>query len=116
SFDSGLNWDLRCRVREGLLNFMQSSYPQFLPRTRADISPEGEHVDFVAPLERSLADDKDGAAGTIRPPVSRGTANTEADPVASRGERHGPDASANSAASTAPSAPGGRAAKPAERR
>jgi small-conductance mechanosensitive channel len=116
SFDSGLNWDLRCRVREGLLNFMQSSYPQFLPRTRADISPEGEHVDFVAPPERSLADDKNGAAGTIRPPLSRGTANTEADPVASRGERHGPDASANSAASTAPSAPGGRAAKPAERR
>jgi hypothetical protein len=116
SFDSGLNWDLRCRVREGLLNFMQSSYPQFLPRTRADISPEGEHVDFVAPPERSLADDKNGAAGTIRPPLSRGTANTEADPVASRGERHGPDASANSAASTAPSAPGGGAAKPAERR
>jgi hypothetical protein len=116
SFDSGLNWDLRCRVREGLLNFMQSSYPQFLPRTRADISPEGEHVDFVPPLERSLADDKNGAAGTIRPPVSRGTANTEADPVASRGERHGPDASANSAASTAPSAPGGGATNPAERR
>src|ERR1700722_14065266 len=32
SFDSGLNFDLRCRVREGLLNFVQSTYPQFLPR------------------------------------------------------------------------------------
>ena len=125
SFDSGLNWDLRCRVREGLLDFMQSSYPQFLPRTRADISPEGEHVDFVAPLGRSMADGTDGADGadaakvaarTIRPPVSRGTANTEADPVASRGERHGPAASANSAASTAPTAPGDGAPKPAERR
>lgn len=119
SFDSGLNWDLRCRVREGLLDFMQSSYPQFLPRTRADISPEGEHVDFVAPLERSMADGTDGATGktgTIRPPVSSRTANTEADPVASRGERHGPAGSANSAASTAPSAPGGGVPKPAERR
>ncbi|WP_213768283.1 mechanosensitive ion channel domain-containing protein [Caballeronia sp. dw_19] len=116
SFDSGLNWDLRCRVREGLLNFMQSSYPQFLPRTRADISQEGEDADFVAPLGRSMADGHESAGGTIRPPASSRTANTEADPVASRGERHGPDASGNSAASTAPSAPGGGAAKPAERR
>jgi len=45
SFDSGLNFDLRCRVREGLLSFVQSTYAQFLPRTRADLSPEGEHVD-----------------------------------------------------------------------
>lgn len=93
SFDSGLNWDLRCRVREGLLSYVQSAYPQFLPRTRADLSPEGEHVDFAPPLERGAS---------LRPPVSSRTANTEADPVASRGERNGPDPSANSVASTAP--------------
>ncbi|CAH2811294.1 MAG: Small-conductance mechanosensitive channel [uncultured Caballeronia sp.] len=69
SFDSGLNFDLRCRVREGLLNFVQSTYPQFLPRTRADISPEGEHADFVQPLERGFADGMTGKAGTIRSPV-----------------------------------------------
>jgi small-conductance mechanosensitive channel len=92
SFDSGLNWDLRCRVREGLVTYVQSAYPHFLPRTRADWSPEGEHVDFAPPLERS--------AGL--PSRSSHTANTEADPVASRGERHGPDPAAHAAASTAP--------------
>lgn len=30
-------WDLRCHVREQLLDFMQREYPQFLPRTRAEI-------------------------------------------------------------------------------
>jgi hypothetical protein len=111
-----LNFDLRCRVREGLLNFVQSTYPQFLPRARADLSSEGEHVDFAPPLDRSMADGRDGTTGTIRPPASSRTANTEADPVASRGERYGPDASAHPAASTAPNVPAGTAATPAERR
>lgn len=31
---SGLAWDLRCVVREGLIDFMQREYPQFLPRLR----------------------------------------------------------------------------------
>lgn len=30
-------WDLRCHVREQLLDFMQREYPQFLPRMRAEI-------------------------------------------------------------------------------
>jgi small-conductance mechanosensitive channel len=29
-------WDLRCHVREALLDFMQREYPQFLPRVRAE--------------------------------------------------------------------------------
>jgi small-conductance mechanosensitive channel len=116
SFDSGLNFDLRCRVREGLLSFVQSTYPQFLPRTRADLSPQGEHVDFAPPLERGVADGANTTNRAIRPPASSRTANTEADPVASRGERYGPDASAHSAATTAPNAPAGTAPKPAERR
>jgi small-conductance mechanosensitive channel len=32
--DSSLAWDLRCRVREGLLQFLQSNYEQFLPKIR----------------------------------------------------------------------------------
>jgi small-conductance mechanosensitive channel len=31
---SGLAFDLRCRIREGLIDFMQREYPQFLPRLR----------------------------------------------------------------------------------
>jgi small-conductance mechanosensitive channel len=91
SFDSALNWDLRCRVREGLINFVEAAYPQFLPRTRADLSTEKEHVDFAPPLGRTGA-----------PPAVANTANTAADPVASRGERSGPDPAVHSVASTAP--------------
>lgn len=38
---AGESWDLRCEVREGLLDFMQREYPEFLPRQRADISTPG---------------------------------------------------------------------------
>lgn len=31
---SGLAWDLRCAIREALIDFMQREYPQFLPRLR----------------------------------------------------------------------------------
>lgn len=33
---SGIAWDLRCIVREGLIDFMQREYPQYLPRVRLD--------------------------------------------------------------------------------
>lgn len=32
--DSSLAWDLRCKVRESLIDFMQREYPQFLPVSR----------------------------------------------------------------------------------
>lgn len=33
---SGLAFDLRCSVREGLIDFMQREYPQFLPKMRIE--------------------------------------------------------------------------------
>jgi hypothetical protein len=36
--DSGLAWDLRCEVREGLLNFVQQHYPRCLPRERNELT------------------------------------------------------------------------------
>ncbi len=33
--DSSAAWDLRCRVREGLVAFIQRAYPEYLPRIRA---------------------------------------------------------------------------------
>jgi small-conductance mechanosensitive channel len=39
--DSGRSWDLRCRVREGLLAYVQQHYPDSLPRLRAEVSPLG---------------------------------------------------------------------------
>jgi small-conductance mechanosensitive channel len=38
--DSGTAWNLRCRVREELIRFLQAEYPDALPRTRAEIHPE----------------------------------------------------------------------------
>lgn len=37
SADSNSNWDLRCRVREGLIAFVQQHYPESLPRLRAEV-------------------------------------------------------------------------------
>ncbi len=42
STDSGRNWDLRCRVREGLLVFVQANFPQALPRWRGEYSEPAE--------------------------------------------------------------------------
>ncbi|HVL75972.1 MAG TPA: mechanosensitive ion channel domain-containing protein [Noviherbaspirillum sp.] len=36
--DAGKAWDLRCRLREGLIDFVQRSYPQYLPRLRAEFT------------------------------------------------------------------------------
>lgn len=38
--DAGRLWDLRCRVREELLGFIQHNYPEFLPRMRAEVRDE----------------------------------------------------------------------------
>jgi len=37
--DSGAQWDLRCLVREKLLEFLQREYPQCLPRSRVELEP-----------------------------------------------------------------------------
>lgn len=39
SADASLNWDLRCKVREALVDFMQREYPQHLPLMRAEMAP-----------------------------------------------------------------------------
>ncbi|MEI7036069.1 mechanosensitive ion channel family protein [Fulvimonas yonginensis] len=35
--DSGSAWDLRCRVREGMIAFLQRQYPDSLPRLRTEV-------------------------------------------------------------------------------
>ncbi|MEO5659875.1 MAG: mechanosensitive ion channel family protein, partial [Polaromonas sp.] len=41
SAHSGLNWDLRCKVREALVDCMQRDYPQHLPLMRAEMAEPG---------------------------------------------------------------------------
>jgi small-conductance mechanosensitive channel len=43
--DAGRCWDLRCRVREGLVYFIQRDYPEYLPRVRADIHQQNSAAD-----------------------------------------------------------------------
>lgn len=39
--DAGKLWDLRCRVRESLVDFIQRDYPDCLPRLRTELSESG---------------------------------------------------------------------------
>jgi hypothetical protein len=48
--NADLAWDLRCEVREKLLEFVQKKYPQYLPRNRnelpeihARVAPESDN-------------------------------------------------------------------------
>lgn len=38
--DSGIAWDLRCLVREKMIDFMQKNYPEQLPKLRAEMKRE----------------------------------------------------------------------------
>jgi hypothetical protein len=50
SADAGLNWDLRCKVREALVDFMQRAYPQHLPMMRADVAAPEAAVAVLAKI------------------------------------------------------------------
>ena len=55
SANSSKNWDLRCHVRERLIDFVQREYPQYLPRLRAEASLEG----LERPAARARPDARD---------------------------------------------------------
>ncbi len=40
SASSGQNWDLRCAVREGLIDFIRREHPEALPRVRAEMGEQ----------------------------------------------------------------------------
>jgi len=74
--DSPLNWDLRCKVREGLLDFIQREFPAFLPRTRADILHQGWQAD--GPQRDALSSPSGNPASSDAVPVT--TASSAASP------------------------------------
>ncbi|RQM48477.1 mechanosensitive ion channel family protein [Paraburkholderia bannensis] len=85
SQDSGLNWDLRCRVREGLFDFINAHFPQYLPRARAEVSADVESGMEVPTGELPAFTRRGSRAGASA--ASSTAANTEADPVADSGSR-----------------------------
>ena len=72
--DSSSCWDLRCRVREGLIAYLQDRYPQCLPRSRMELYPHDAAPDAPNP-ERPHA----------RSPAASTAANTAADPQTAEG-------------------------------
>ncbi|MBF0457660.1 MAG: mechanosensitive ion channel family protein, partial [Nitrospirae bacterium] len=42
SKDASINWDLRCMVREKIIEFIQKTYPQCLPKLRAELKEDTE--------------------------------------------------------------------------
>ena len=51
SGNSSLNWDLRCKVREALIDFMQREYPQHLPLMRAELADTGRQSKTVSAVQ-----------------------------------------------------------------
>ena len=46
SASAGQNWNLRCALREGLIEFIRREHPQALPRVRAEVqSGQGPHAE-----------------------------------------------------------------------
>jgi hypothetical protein len=42
---SGQAFDLRCRIREGMMTFMQREYPQHLPKLRTEEAGAGSYAE-----------------------------------------------------------------------
>ena len=61
SANSSKGWDLRCHVRERLIDFVQREYPQYLPRLRAEASLEGLEAPVARP--RPNGPSQDAGAG-----------------------------------------------------
>jgi small-conductance mechanosensitive channel len=66
SADSSKSWDLRCHVREQLIRFLQSRYPQSLPRTRVEV-------------DRLPAPGATGSHDAVPPPPARPPESSAAD-------------------------------------
>jgi len=62
--DSPKCWDLRCKVREKLVAFLQSEFPACLPRVRAEIESDGER----RAAEYTPADDIDAKDVSLEGP------------------------------------------------
>jgi len=55
--DAPQAWDLRCRIREGMIDFIQREYPDYLPRVRSsDANPAGR----TASISEGFVDDGSG--------------------------------------------------------
>jgi small-conductance mechanosensitive channel len=72
--NSGDAWDLRCHVREQLIEFLHREYPESLPRVRAELQEEKlkKAVDRVpGEATRRLGEVEGASDGTLADPETR---------------------------------------------
>ncbi len=70
--DASKAWDLRCRVREALIDFLQREHPGSLPRLRAEMNHADEHRQSrppAAPPERAGKGDSSAIKQPANPEV-----------------------------------------------
>ena len=73
--DASKAWDLRCRVREALIDFLQRECPDALPRIRAELDQVAEHPPAEAPAPPPARAGK-GDSTSIREPTNPQTQRT----------------------------------------
>ncbi|AGK47217.1 mechanosensitive ion channel family protein [Burkholderia thailandensis MSMB121] len=71
--DSSLAWDLRCRVREGLIAFINAHYPHCLPRERTEWTTPDALAHEPRPGERAPEPAASTAAFTAADPTTSET-------------------------------------------
>lgn len=49
SSNSGKSWYLRCKVREGLIDYVRREFPDFLPRVRGEMVSDVRMADAGTP-------------------------------------------------------------------
>ncbi len=89
SADSSKSWDLRCAVREQLIEFIQQNFPHALPRTRADLTSPQDLASMDRPRPSTspqgvAADGRHGKAhGASLPGIASALRSTRAKGVVS---------------------------------
>jgi small-conductance mechanosensitive channel len=69
STDPGKVFDLRCDVREGLIEFLRRNHPQSLPRVRNVTEPSGEEIQRKKSKDGAAASGKEHERGSKSPGV-----------------------------------------------
>ncbi len=79
--DASTAWDLRCRVREGLIDFLQREYPDSLPRVRAELDRTDKREPAQGPAPPPLRAGK-GESTAIKEPTHPEEVQAPGDPRA----------------------------------
>ncbi len=69
SIDAPTGWDLKCEIREGLVNFIQTHHPESLPRVRAELRRDAgktEPMDVPATPKGTPLGEGPSAPGLIK--------------------------------------------------